>query len=248
MNFGQLPDDWPVQRETLRYLSAHLLAQARRRHDGLFDLTPSPGGFATPPVGPDRERVRLVGGSIHIERVSGADQGHSEATTTVESIAGNSLDQLAAAIGFEPNNEFSVGGDTPPLRDTTAPIALDSSAAEILGDWFLLGQRTIDEAVASLPQPEATVGRIWPEHFDYGIDIAALPGVRCNLGASAGDDFHAEPYLYLGPWDDLRPGSSEYWNAPFGAVLTFGELDVVADPVHVAIEFFMRGISALRAG
>ena len=247
MNFAALPDDWPTQRDTLRYLATHLLGQARFRHDGLFDLVPSPGGFGTPSVGPDRERVRLSGGSLFIERVSGPDIEHTKATTQVETLAGNTLDQLADAVGFTPDPDFSVGDDTPPTRDTSEPITLDSVATEILGDWFLLGQRAMDAAVASLPNPEASVGRLWPEHFDYGIDLAAKPGDRCNLGASAGDGFHAEPYMYLGPWNDARPGSADYWNAPFGAVLSFGELDSTDDPLRAATEFFMRGLAALRS-
>ena len=117
--------------------------------------------------------------------------------------------------------------------------------------------RAIDEVVASLPAPEATVGRLWPEHFDYGIDLAAAPGVRCNLGAAAGDGFHAEPYLYVGPWGFAeggfsesatpRPGPDGFWNAPFGAVLGFGDIDAADDPIRTAIEFFMTGIAALRS-
>jgi len=30
MNFSPLPDDWPVHRDTLHFLAAHLLAQARQ--------------------------------------------------------------------------------------------------------------------------------------------------------------------------------------------------------------------------
>jgi hypothetical protein len=248
MQFGQLPDDWPVQRDTLRYLATHLLSQARFRLDGLFDLVPTPGGFGTPMVGPDRERVRLVGGSLLIERVSGADIQHVTATTQVETVAGNTLEQLGAAVGFSPDPDFWVGDDTPPTRDTSEPITLHSVATEILGDWYLLGQRSMDDAVASIPDAEASVGRLWPEHFDYGIDLAAKPGVRCNLGASAGDGFHAEPYMYLGPWDAARPGAADYWNAPFGAVLSFGELDSSSDPLRATNEFFMRGLAALRSG
>ena len=247
MNFGQLPDDWPDQRDTLRYLATHLLSQARFRLDGLFDLVPSPGGFGTPMAGQNRERLRLAGGSLLIERVSGADITHAAATTQIETVAGNTLEHLASAAGFSPDPEFWVGHDTPPTRDTADPIYLDSAATEILGDWFLLGQRAIDDAIASLPNAEASVGRLWPEHFDYGIDLAAKPGVRCNLGASAGDSFHPEPYMYLGPWDTGRPGPADYWNAPFGAVLGFGELDSSQDPLRATIEFFMRGLSALRS-
>ena len=48
--------------------------------------------------------------------------------------------------------------------------------------------------------------------------------VRANLGASPGDAYEPEPYLYVGPWGPERPGDPGYWNAPFGAVLRRGEL------------------------
>ncbi len=38
-----------------------------------------------------------------------------------------------------------------------------------------------------------------------------------NLGFSAGDGFSEEPYVYVGPWAEGRPGDAGYWNAPFGA-------------------------------
>ncbi len=245
MNFHPLPDDWPDQRDTLHRLAAHLLAQARRRHDGLFDLVPSPGGFATPPVGPNRERVRLVGGSMFIERVSGETIRDATATTKVATVAGSTLAELCAAVGFDPQPDFRVGDDTPPAGDPHAPILLDGDATWSIGEWFLLGQRVIDEVVASLPDAAATVGRLWPEHFDFALDLRAGPDERCNLGASGGDAFHAEPYLYVGPHGPARPGPARYWNAPFGAILPFGELDVAGDPIRAAIEFMMTGITLL---
>ena len=163
-------------------------------------------------------------------------------------VAGSSISELCKAIGFEPDPTFWVGNDTPDLGDPNEMVMLDSLSAQVLGEWYLLGQRAIDEVVASLPAAEASVGRLWPEHFDYGIDLAARPGVRCNLGAAAGDGFSAEPYLYLGPWDAARPGSADYWNAPFGAVLGFSELDETADPLGRAVEFFLQGITNLRSG
>lgn len=247
MHFAPLPDDWPDQRDTLRQLAAHVLGQARHRHDYLFDLVPLPGGFGTPPVGPQRERVRIAGGSLIIERVVGNDVRHLDATTDVVTIAGASVRELCRAVGFEPDPEFWVGGDTPELDDPDAPIAVSGSAAMILGDWYLLGVRAIDDAMASLPDAEASVGRLWPEHFDYGIDLAAAPGVRCNLGAAAGDSYDPEPYLYIGPWDDGRPGPPEFWNAPFGAVLRFGDVDASENPLSTASEFFLHGLAFLRS-
>ena len=247
MNFHPLPDDWPSQRDTMQRLATHVLGQARFRLDGLFDLVPLPGGFGTPMVGDQRERVRFSGGSLLIERVIGTDVRELEASTDVATIAGASVTELCSAIGFEPDPDFWVGGDTPDPGDLSAPISLDASATDVLGDWYLLGQRAIETAVASVPDAAASVGRLWPEHFDYGIDLAAKPGVRTNLGAAAGDGFNAEPYLYVGPWDSDRPGLAGYWNAPFGAVLTFGELDASDDPIGRATEFFLQGLAHLRS-
>lgn len=242
-----LPDDWPTQRVALQRLATHVLGQARFRHDGLFDLVAVPGGLSTPAVGPERERVRIVGGSMFVEHVIGDDVRTLTATTEVVTVAGSSITEMCAAIGFAPDPEFWVGDDTPALGDPDELVILDSLTSQVLGEWFLLGQRAIDEAVASVPGAEASVGRVWPEHFDYGIDLAAAPGVRTNLGASGGDGFHPEPYLYVGPWGAQRPGSADYWNAPFGAVLGYGELDGVDDPIGRAIEFFLHGIAHLRS-
>jgi hypothetical protein len=246
MNFHPLPAEWEAQRRSAQRLATHVLGQARFRHDGLFDLVPLPGGFGTPPVGPERERVRLVGGSMFIERVIGSDVRELTATTDVVTIAGSSIRSLCAAIGFEPDPDFWVGGDTPALGDADEPIALDSVTPTVLGEWYLLGQRAIEEAVASLADAEASVGRLWPEHFDFGIDAAATTDVRCNLGAAAGDASSTEPYLYLGPWGDDRPGPPEYWTASFGATLTFAELNIAEEPLGRAVEFFLQGLSYLR--
>jgi hypothetical protein len=129
-------------------------------------------------------------------------------------------------------------------------LMLDSDATTVLGDWYLLGHRAVDVAIASLPDPQASIVRLWPEHFDVGIDLAvdsrSKPGVRTNLGASAGDEFHQEPYLYVAPWSDDRPGPTEFWNAPFGATLGYGDLDVSENPLAAATEFFLHGIAYLR--
>jgi hypothetical protein len=104
----------------------------------------------------------------------------------------------------------------------------------------------IEEAVSSIPSAAASLGRLWPEHFDFGIDLGAKPGVRVNLGAAAGDGGINEPYLYVGPWGPERPGPAEYWTAPFGATLTFGELNLVESPLGRAAEFSLHSLCYLR--
>jgi len=58
---------------------------------------------------------------------------------------------------------------------------------------------------------------LWPEHFDLGIAVDEV-----NYGISPGDDGHATPYAYVGPWTQ-RTGP--FWNAPFGALYPL-------DPAH----------------
>jgi hypothetical protein len=246
MSLHPLPADWSGNRETLRRIATHVLAQARKRQDNLFDLEPSIGGFATPSVGPERQRVRISGDLLVVERAIGPALSDLEASTTTERIGGSTLAELCATVGFEPTAEFSAGPDTPPLGDLDAPIRLDPAAADALGEWYLLGQRAIDIAVASVEQPDATLGRLWPERFDYGIDLTVGRVGRVNLGAAAGDSFHDEPYLYVGPWEAERPGPADYWNAPFGAVLAHAEIASSADPVDRAATFLLEGIGHLR--
>ena len=245
MNFQQLPDDWPTQRDTLRRIATHVVAQAQVRVTGHFALMALPGGFGTPQFGPDRQRVRVVGGSLFIESVV-----DGRATTRIETLAGSTVTSLCAAIGFEPDPALHVGHDTPALGDPDEVLIVDPGAVTSLDEWYQLGQRALDIAISSLPDPEASVVRLWPEHFDLGVDVAAdpahKPGVRANLGAAAGDEFHQEPYLYVGPWDADRPGDEAFWNAPFGAVLSFADLDVADAPLQRATEFLLTGISHLR--
>ena len=250
MNFAPLPDDWPVQRDRLQRIATHVLANAQHHVSGHVALTVLPGGFGTPEFGPDRSRVRIAGGSLHVERADGERDGERAATSVVVPIAGSSIRELCEAAGVEPDPDLTVGDDTPVLGDPDEMIVLDSGATGVVGDWFALGQRAIDAAVASLPDPRASVVRLWPEHFDVGVDLAPdaarRPELRCNLGASAGDPLHQEPYLYVGPWGEERPGPDGFWNAPFGAVLGFGDLDVSENPLASATEFFLHGIARLR--
>jgi hypothetical protein len=86
---------------------------------------------------------------------------------------------------------------------------------------------------------------VWPEHFDVALDLAAAPDRRVNLGGSPGDGFHADPYLYVGPWTADRPGDVAFWNAPFGAVLGYAELLERSDSLGSAVAFFDRGLALL---
>lgn len=154
--------------------------------------------------------------------------------------------------------ELVWGGDGAPLTGTVGALAaatdLDVGPPEgayqivdALSDDAVLD---IDEAAAELVHRSLYAGGfalkstlpeqhpvLWPEHFD----VAVTEG-EVNYGVSPGDDFHALPYAYVGPWTS-RIGV--FWNAPFGAFLT---LDPSHDVDRLAAEigdFFERGRAEL---
>jgi hypothetical protein len=223
-----------MTRETLHRVAAHVLG--RRRHDvtGRFGLRPTPGGFATPAFGDGPETLRVAGPVVVREEGAGA---------ACLPIAGSTLRALAEFAETDIDRPFEVGADTPPAGDVDAPLVLDHDATIVIADWFALGARALDEVVAALPAGATpAVVQLWPEHFDVATHVAVGDGERVNLGASPGDTFSDEPYLYVAPWGDVRPGDGEFWNAPFGAVLPRRDVVGAADPVAAAVRFLRGGI------
>jgi hypothetical protein len=167
------------------------------------------------------------------------ETGGNAKTITLD---GASLATLAAFAGVDLQEPFDVGQDTPPLGDADAPLAIDADDTRVLAEWWHLGWEAID-TVSAADNADATTIQLWPEHFDAGCSIAYGPGPddRCNLGASPGDGTSDEPYLYVGPWSDARPGDARYWNAPFGAVARRPDITTRKE----AVDFLTRGVQLL---
>ena len=109
---------------------------------------------------------------------------------------------------------------------TTRPLAIDPDAARVLGEFYDFAARALEALLATTaPADDSSAINLWPEHFDLAFESGpeAL-GRRANYGASPGDEQHAEPYLYVGPWQDQ--GGGELWNATAfrGAELDYAEL------------------------
>ena len=224
----------------LQRVATHVLARARFAADGRFGLRVTPGGFTTSSFGPEGNVLRVAGVALIREsRVSGT----ARSETVV--LPGRTLRDLAAFAGVDLAPPFSVGADTPPLGDPDAPLELDVDAAREVTTWFETGAAAIDRVMPEASEP--SVAQLWPEHFDVGIDVAVGQG-RANLGASPGDADHPEPYLYVGPWGQDRPGDPTFWNAPFGAVLARSAVAAAPDPVARAAAFYRRGLQLLESG
>lgn len=238
-----LGEEYERSRDALQVIASHVLSRAQHASTGRIGLRAAPGGFATIHFGPHHERLRVSGGVL-VREVGGPTPQTSAITLS------SSLGDLAEFAGVEFDGAFSVGDDTPPLGDVSVPLPGVAPALRALDGWFGLTARALD-ITASEWGGNPSIAQLWPEHFDLALDLAVdhhrAAEHRVNLGGSAGDGFHALPYLYVGPWTSRRPGDPAWWNAPFGAVVGFDDVMATDDPVATAVSFFGEGVARLRA-
>jgi hypothetical protein len=231
MPLESLPDTFAATREALHTVAERLVAPARKPENEIA-LTATPGGFGTPPFEFQgvRTQVRVEGAELVLER-----NGELERAAITSLADGGRL----------------LGADLVPggLPDDPDPLAIDPLAAERLAQFYAFAARTLESLRAGLPATDdPSPVNLWPEHFDIAFEAGSeVAGARANYGASPGDEDHAEPYLYVGPW--TAPPQDELWNATSfdGAELAYAELVAAADPAGLATEFFVARRAALAA-
>jgi hypothetical protein len=235
-----LPDGFGATRGALHRVAVHVLGRRRSALVGKFGLRVSPGGIATPAAGPEHEVLRTDGARLIRERTGDAPR------TDVLDLGAATLAEAAAFADVDLDADFSAGHDTPPVGDPDVALGVDHAAATALGGWYAFGWQALDAALAVVgAEARPTVIQLWPEHFDAGCDLGVGDGRRANLGASPGDADHPDPYLYVGPWGEERPGDAAFWNAPFGAVLGHAALAATGDPLEGAVAFLTSGLARL---
>lgn len=209
-----LPAAFVATRASLQLVAVRILAVARFQATGHLGLEPVPGGFGIPE--PDGPNLAVVDGEL-------SDGTRSERLTT--------LMAAAAFAGIDPTSESHPALEV--AADLEAPLDVDIDSAKILGDWYGFCQETLQAfaATAEVDDDPSSI-QLWPEHFDLAMELGAL-GYRANFGGSPGDG-DGEPYLYVGPHDH-RDGM--FWNAPFGATLSYEDLLDGNDP----LAFFQHG-------
>jgi hypothetical protein len=192
-------------RRALHAVAEFVMAGPQYRLSGTIRLAVRPGGFGTE-AEPD---VRVEGGEL----VSGSRR---------IPIAGLSATDLAAELGMQARRLDDVydGGSRVPLNE---PLAADPDQAAYLAACLGAG----DAALRRFAPGETPV--LWPEHFDVGSTVGEI-----NYGVSPGDDYLAEPYAYVGPW---QPRTGPFWNAPFGAARPIGDVP----DVDAIVAFFEEG-------
>ncbi len=224
----------------LHSVAVHVLARRRSQVSGRFGLRAVAGGIATPAFGEGPEVVRISGGTLFREVAGECRRAGIEGAT---------LEGLAALVDADLRIPFDCGADGPPLGRTDLPLEWPEGAVRTILDWFGLGWRVLDTVVASQPVgvTSATI-QLWPEHFDAATTLTFPTGAKVNLGVSPGDGYEPEPYVYVGPWSDARPGDAAFWNAPFGALRRSAEVSTAADPEAECLRFLAEGVQLVATG
>lgn len=215
-------------------LAEHVLAGARHRVNGKIGLRWTLGGAGTPFFGDD-EQVCIDGAEL--VHVRGGVETRSPVSTLADAAA-----FFGTTVGV-PGALFEPGTDGSPSRALT----IDAGAAARLDDWFGFGTSVLAQWRVDAESGSPSLVQLWPEHFDLACDLGdAGAGTRANCGASPGDAGHAEPYLYVGPWDADRVDPNDpYWDEPFGASLSYAALLDAPDQRGAALDFFRAGAARL---
>ncbi|MCK9893468.1 hypothetical protein [Frankia sp. AgB32] len=222
-------------RAALHAVAEHVLAAARYQSTGRIGLIVTPGGFATPAFGDDARTVAVEGTDL-VVRVGTDGSASGEAVTRAPL---RTLRAAATLAGLSaPGGPTAVYHLNTPC-DSDAALALDAEAARRIADWYALGSTALHEWRAEIPGDDPSEVTLWPEHADV-----ALRAGDINYGASPGDEQISQPYLYVGPPSPPPPSSDGFWNASFGAYVTWDNVPSAAD----ALDFFRRGRRQAHGG
>jgi hypothetical protein len=152
-------------------------------------------------------------------------------------------DQQVRVDGAELVRQAGDAEDREPL------VGVDEAASRTLAAWYAFGNSLLEELRAEATPAEApSIVQLWPEHFDIAIELGdESDAARANYGFSPGDEDHAEPYVYVGPWAAER-ATGPLWNASGfpGAELSYDELLAAADPRRAALDFLREHRDFLR--
>ena len=227
-----LPPRFAQTRDELHRLAVYVISPAQRLSNGEIILRATPGGFSTFEF--DGREIGVDGARLVVDGV------HHPI---------GSLNAAARLVGIAPDVGQQEQFDVPPHGGLDEPLAVDADAARALGGWYAFATDVLDALRAGAePGEDASIVRIWPEHFDAAIDAGdGAAGRRATYGASPGDRSHPEPYLYASPWagridaffDD--PGFK-------GAARTYAELAAAADPRQAATAFLQEARDRVRRG
>jgi hypothetical protein len=222
MSLQPLPETFAATREALHRVAEQVVAPARKPHNEIA-LTQTPGGFGTPSFEFEGRSLQVMVDRFELVVVEDGEERRAPLAT------------LADAAAFVGSDLFPDG-----MPDDSTPLEIDRVAAERLGDLYAVAAEALERFRTELSDADPSTINLWPEHFDIAFDAGdESAGQRAGYGVSPGDENHAEPYAYVGPWNQ-EVGDDPGWNASgfVGAELGYAELAAAADPVDAVLGLF----------
>lgn len=232
---AEVPDSYDAARRTLHQVAFFAVAPKRYAANGKLGLRYTHRGFGTPFFeGPDGDEQVRVEGDLLVHQTP--DGIRTEPITTLEA--------ATRFLGLEYQETWFEGFHDPlePVGADT-PLEVDPAAAEAIGAWFGFATHVLERARRTPGARDVSRVQLWPEHFDPAFEMgSADDGARASYGASAGDDAHPEPYLYIAAWGEISR-SDPFWNdSTFnGASLSYRQLLDADEPYATALEFIREG-------
>jgi hypothetical protein len=214
-------DIYTTTRRSLHAVAEQVLAAALHAASGKIGLRVAAGGFATPPFpSPHGARsLRVEGVTMVVEDDRGERRAPLETVRAAADLA-----------GITPGAPAEVYHPATPL-EPDRPLAIDGAAAHQVAAFFELAGTALAQLRTERQDDDPTIVQLWPEHFDLATTIADV-----NYGGSPGDDGHARPYLYVGPFRPPSPDGG-FWNEPFGSSVPADGLAGVGE----ALSYFRAG-------
>lgn len=172
-------------------------------------------------------------------RVEGLDVGGKS-----DAEVGEWLDRKLAAEGLKPASGATLPYDMPP--GLFARAANEAPRLAALNGWFAAAAEMLEDLRAKTRKrfkPGPSPVRCWPHHFDIAVLVSLEPGHAesarsIGVGVSPGDDYYAQPYLYVSPYPKpdtdrlpaLPPGGRWHTKDFFAAVATGADILALPDP------------------
>jgi hypothetical protein len=156
---------------------------------------------------------------------------------------GQWLDARLAAAGLAPASGVALPYELPHALFARPSEEMPRFAA--VAGWIAAGAEVLDEVRKKCRRFKPGPGpvRCWPHHFDIAVLVRLEQddperARAIGVGVSPGDDYYAQPYLYVSPYP--RPGTDDLpalpaggrWHTKdfFGAIATGTDLLALEDP------------------